>query len=260
MGILDEIVKKKKERLSYVKAKIPLKDIISKIPSMEKPRPLMPAIKRDSKGIRLIAEIKKASPSRGIIRQDFNHMEIAKLYQEKSDAISVLTEEDFFMGDLKYIEDVREIVDKPLLRKDFIVDEYQLYESRANRADAILLIASLLSKAQAEEYLHMAKELSMAVLFEIHDMRELEMALLLNADIIGINNRDLKTLKIDLSVTETLKKDIPEGKIVVSESGIKSRQDVIKLDKAGIDAMLIGTVLMEAENIGKKIDELRGKC
>lgn len=259
MGILDEIVNRKRERLSYAKTKIPLEDILSKIPDMEKPRPFKHAIKKDSKGIRLIAEIKKASPSRGIIRQDFKLIEIAQVYREKADAISVLTEEDFFMGDLGYLNDIKKIVDSPILRKDFIIDEYQIYESRANGADAILLIVSLLDRSQAEEYLRMAEELGLSVLFEIHDLKELELALLTGADIIGINNRDLKTLKVDLNTTLEIKKEIPEGKVIVSESGIQKRQDVVRLEDAGIDAMLIGTVLMETEDIGRKISELMGE-
>ncbi len=142
------------------------------------------------------------------------------------------------------------------MRKDFVFDEYQIYESRMNHADAILLIAAALEKNQAQEYLHLAKEIGLHVLFEVHDEDDLEKALSIDADIIGINNRNLRTLKIDLSTTFTLKKEIPKDKIVVSESGIKNRDDVIRLLDAGIDAMLIGTSLMEAEDIGKKIDEL----
>ena len=151
---------------------------------------------------------------------------------------------------------VKDITSKPILRKDFIFDEYQIYESRVNHADAILLIAAALEKNQAQEYMHLAKELGLHVLFEVHDEDDLEKALSIDADIIGINNRNLKTLKIDLSATFRLKKEIPKDKIVVSESGIRTRDDVIKLQNAGIDAMLIGTSLMEAADIGKKIDEL----
>ena len=259
MGILDEIVSKKKERLGIAKSGVPLKGIKSRIADAGKPRDFRSAIKRNHIGrIKLIAEIKKASPSKGVIREEFDPVEIATIYEKKADAISVLTEEDFFQGRLEFISAVKKITTIPLLRKDFIFDEYQIYESRANEADAILLIAAILSKNQAEEYLHLARELGLSVLFEVHDLKELETALSVNADIIGINNRDLKTLKIDLNNTFIIKKEIPSDKIVISESGIKTRDDILRLEAAGIDAVLIGTSFMEAKDIGKKIDELFG--
>lgn len=224
---------------------------------MDKTRDFNGVIKRNSENIKLIAEIKKASPSKGLIKKDFDHIKIALIYEEKPvSAISVLTEEDFFQGHLSYLKAVKEVTSKPVLRKDFIFDEYQIFESRVNHADAILLIAAILDKNQAAEYLHMAKELGLHVLFEIHDEEDMEKALLIDAEIIGINNRNLKTLTIDLSTTLRLRKDIPKDRIIVSESGIKSRDDVVTLQKAEIDAMLIGTSLMEAEDLGKKIDEL----
>jgi indole-3-glycerol phosphate synthase len=210
--------------------------------------------------IKLIAEIKKASPSKGIVRRDFDHLSIARIYEEKAvNAVSVLTEEDFFQGSLAFLPEVKNVLTKPVLRKDFIFDEYQIYESRAYEADAILLIASILDRNQAVEYLHLAGELGLSVLFEVHDFKELETALVTGSDIIGINNRDLKTLKIDINTTFNLKKEISPNKIVVSESGIKTREDVKKLEDSGIDAMLIGTSFMEAEDIGKKIDGLMDK-
>ena len=220
MGILDEIVSKKKERLGIAKSSVPLRDIKLMIADAGKPRDFRSAIKRNHIGrIKLIAEIKKASPSKGVIREDFDPIQIASAYEKKqADAISVLTEEDFFRGRLKFIPLIKNTTTIPLLRKDFIFDEYQIYESRANKADAILLIAAILSKNQDEEYLHLARELDLSVLFEIHNLKELETALSVNADIIGINNRDLKTLKIDLNNTYIIKKEIPSDKIVASES------------------------------------------
>jgi indole-3-glycerol phosphate synthase len=260
VGILQTIVSKKKQILKDVKTSVPLRDIKAKITDAGHPRDFRAALKRLPDGnIKLIAEIKKASPSKGVIRTDFNHLTIAKIYEEKPvDAISVLTEENFFMGDLSFIPEVRGITSKPVLRKDFIVDDYQIYESRAYEADAILLIAALLDKNQAAEYLHLAQELGLSILFEIHDYKELEMALLLPCDIIGINNRNLKTLEIDMNTTLTLMREIPSEKIVVSESGINNRTDVRKLQEIGVDAMLIGTSFMGVENIAKKIDELMG--
>lgn len=260
MGILHEIVSKKKQRLRDVQASVPLRELKSKITDVEKPRDFRTAVKRSlDENIKLIAEIKKASPSKGIIREKFDHLSIAQIYDKKHvHAVSVLTEEDFFMGSLSFLPEVKKITSKPVLRKDFIVDEYQIYETRVNSADAILLIAAILEKNQAAEYLNLARELGLSVLFEVHDFKELEMALLIACDIIGINNRNLKTLQVDMNTTFTLRREIPSDRIVVSESGIKSRTDVQKLQNIGVDALLIGTSFMEAEDIGKKIDELTG--
>lgn len=257
MNILTKIADKKAERLQYCKGIISIHELKSRLQELDKTRDFKSAIRRSSENIKLIAEIKKASPSKGLIKKEFDHIKTALIYEEKPvSAISVLTEEDFFQGHLSHIKAIKEATSKPVLRKDFIFDEYQIFESRANHADAILLIAALLDKNQASEYLHIAKELGLYALFEIHDEEELQKAILIDAEIIGINNRNLKTLTIDLSTTLRLRKDIPKDKIIVSESGITHRHDVITLQNAGIDAMLIGTSLMEAADIGKKIDEL----
>ena len=259
MSILQKIVEQKRERVEYVKSVMPLASLKNTIRNIPGPKDFAKALKRNNSTIRLIAEIKKASPSKGLIRADFSHTVIASVYEAKKvDAISVLTEEDFFQGKLEFLEDVKKIVSCPVLRKDFIFDEYQIYEARARNADAILLIASILELKQAEEYLHLAQELGLFVLFEVHDFAELETALRINAPVIGINNRNLKTLAIDLNTTFELKKEIPGDRVVVSESGIKMREDVLRLEEAGVDAMLIGTSLMESGEIAKKIDLLRG--
>jgi len=261
MGILQDIVSKKKQKVENAKSCRSIRELKAAITNIEKPIDFRSAIKRSAnEKIKLIAEIKKASPSKGIIRKDFDPLSIARIYEEKRvHAVSVLTEEDFFRGSLQFIPKVKQVLTKPVLRKDFIFDEYQIYESRANQADAILLIAAILDKNQAAEYLHLSKELSLSVLFEVHNFEELETALFLDSDIIGINNRNLKTLKVDIETTFDIKREIPSDKIVVSESGIKTLEDVNKLREAGIDAMLIGTSFMEANDIGKKIDELMGK-
>jgi len=259
MSILNTILHKKKERLSLTKAGTSVAHLKGVIKDLPLPLNFEQALKRQNGQIRLIAEVKKASPSKGLIRQDFNHRTIAAIYKEKQvNAVSVLTEEDFFQGRLEYLADVKRIACLPVLRKDFIFDEYQIIEARANCADAILLIAAMLDENQAKEYLHLSKELEMAVLFEVHDHQELEMALRINAPVIGINNRNLKTLRIDMNTTLELKKEIPTDRIIVSESGIRTRDDVLRLEEANIDAMLIGTSLMEAADIGSKIGELRG--
>ena len=260
MSVLERIVSHKKIRLSEAKSKIPLQELKAIIRDIKQPLDFEKAVKRREGPIHLIAEVKKASPSKGLIRQDFDHTVIASVYKEKKvDAISVLTEEDFFQGRLEFLSEVKHIAFLPVLRKDFIFDEYQIYEARANGADAFLLIASLLDPVQAGEYLHLARELGMAVLFEVHDHAELEMALRINTSLVGINNRNLKTLQIDLNTTFALRQEIPADRIIVSESGIKTREDVLRLEGGAIDAMLIGSSFMESVDIGRKIDELRGR-
>jgi len=261
MGILENIVEKKKQRVEEAKSARPLKDVKKMVHDATPLLDFGHAIRRvHREPIHLIAEIKKASPSKGVIRQNFDHLAIARIYQGKHvHAVSVLTEEDFFLGSLAFIPDMKKVLFKPVLRKDFIFDEYQIYEARANSADAILLIAAILGKNQAAEFIHLAKELGMSVLFEVHDFKELETALMIKADIIGINNRNLKTMHIDSGTTLKLKREIPPDRVVVSESGIRTREDVLRFDEEGIDALLIGTSFMEAEDIGKKIDELMGQ-
>jgi indole-3-glycerol phosphate synthase len=259
MTILDRIVGKKKERLVYSRARTSLSELKSVIKDLDGPRDFVSAVTRGSGKIKLIAEVKKASPSKGLIRPGFDHEKIASAYKDcRVDAISVLTEEDFFQGSLEFLSDVKKIAPCPVLRKDFLFDEYQIYEARANSADAVLLIAAILDGGQAEEFIHLARELGLSVLFEVHDLDELETALRIHAPVIGINNRNLKSLSIDLNTTIELKKHIPEDRIVVSESGIKNNTDVLKLEEAGVDAMLVGTSLMESANIAEKIAALRG--
>lgn len=259
MSILEAIVTRKKERLVSAKMRASVAELKSIIRDIEAPRDFRRAIMRDGGALKIIAEIKKASPSRGLIRKSFDPGQIASVYETKKvDAVSVITEEDFFQGKLDFLPDVKKAVTVPVLRKDFIFDEYQIYEARANGSDALLLIAAILDQREAEEYLHLSHDLGMSVLFEIHNFSELEKALRINAPIIGINNRDLKTLLIDLNTSLQLKKEIPVDIIVVSESGINRREDVVKIEAAGIDAMLVGTCLMESPDIGGKIDQLRG--
>jgi indole-3-glycerol phosphate synthase len=258
MGILNSIVSAKRERLKDARARVSVNDLRGMISEREHPKDFRMAIHRQpDERIRLIAEIKKASPSGGVIREDFQMESIAQVYEaRKVNAVSVLTEEDFFQGSLSYISGAKQILSRPVLRKDFLFDEYQVYESRAHGADAILLIAAILERGQAMEYMHLARELGLSVLFEIHDLRELETALFVDAGIIGINNRNLSTLQVELSTTLKLRKEIPADRIIVSESGIKTREDVRLLESEGIDAMLIGTSFMLSRDIGGKIDEL----
>lgn len=264
--ILDEIFKRKRERLKESKSKLPLSDIKEKVRDFATLRLIQgkgfkEAIKRTKgESLKLIAEIKKASPSKGIIREDFDPERISIIYEEKgASAISVLTEEDFFKGNLLDLSLVRKKVKIPLLRKDFIFDPYQVYESRLNGADAILLIASILDRSQIEDLIGLSQELGMDYLVEIHNLKDLDKALMAEAEIIGINNRDLDTLRVDIGTTLRIIKDIPEDRIIVSESGIKEREDVKRIEGERVDAILVGTAFMESQDVGKKVEELLGK-
>ncbi|MDP2913237.1 MAG: indole-3-glycerol phosphate synthase TrpC [Candidatus Omnitrophota bacterium] len=207
--------------------------------------------------INLIAEIKKASPSKGIIRGDFNPVKIAITYQANgASAISVLTDERFFEGNLEYIKKVKECTSIPVLRKDFIIDEYQIYESVAAGADAIILIAELLSTDEMTKMHGIASSFGLDVLVEAHNEEDVEKALAAGALIIGINNRDLHNFKVDLNVTQKLVRHIPQHKIKVSESGIKSYEDVMFLKSLGVNAVLIGEAFMEADDIAMKMREI----
>lgn len=256
--VLKEIVRKKKEKILLAKQQAAEEDLKAKCQSMAPAKPFTEAIKKP-RVISLIAEIKRQSPSEGVIRQAADPAEIARLYREAgAQAISVLTEEDYFGGSLADVDQVRAAVDLPVLRKDFILEPYQVYETRAHGADALLLIASLLSKDNLAELMGLAQSLGLACLVEVHSEKELKKALSLKVPLIGINNRDLHTLEVDTKTTERLFPLIPRDKAVVVESGIKTRQDVMFLKILGVNAVLIGTALMQADDIARKLDELMG--
>jgi indole-3-glycerol phosphate synthase len=210
----------------------------------------------------LIAEIKKASPSKGLIREDFNPVEIAAAYQMAgASAISVLTDEKFFQGSIKYLKAVREIVDLPVLRKDFIIDPYQIYQTRAVGADIILLIASALLPQKLEEFYNLSKELGLQVLLEIHNKQELDLAFSLKADIIGINNRNLETFEVSIQNTvDLIKGKNLSDKFIISESGIASYSDLTTLKNNGISGVLIGESFMKQENIETAVHNLMKDC
>lgn len=258
MDLIWQIVKTKREKLNYLKTKKTLKELKAQARDMPPPLDFSSSIKKGESSIKLIAEIKKASPTKGILRGDFNIIRIAEIYEKSPvDAISVITEEEYFKSALSFLTQVRVLSRKPLLRKDFIIDEYQIYESRINKADAILLISAILEKSEAEEYYHLASELGLAVLFEIHDEDDLDKAIDINANIIGINNRNLKTFDINLSNSLRLKQYIPAGRIVIAESGIKCGADVKMLYEASFDGILVGSSIMEAQDMKSKIEELK---
>jgi len=255
---LKEIVKKKKERILLAKQNLPEQELKDKIQNLTKTKSFIESINK-SRDISLIAEIKKASPSSGIIRQDFNLGEISLNYKEAGvQALSVLTEEDYFAGSPSYINEVKNLVDLPVLRKDFILEPYQVYESRFLGADAILLIADLLSKETLSELLQLSQNLGLDCLLEVHTEKEVKKALSLKVPLIGINNRDLHSLEVDFEVTEKLFPLIPKEKVVVVESGIKNRQDVLFLKILGVSAVLIGQAFLEAQDIKKKVEEVMG--
>lgn len=260
MSILNRIIEHKKEDLETTMRAFPLAELKTRISDMEGTKSFMKAIKRDKGGpIRLIAEIKKASPSKGLIRKDFNLPEIVSVYNSKSvSAISVLTEKRYFSGELDYLNKARKLTEKPLLRKDFIFNDYQIYEARANSADAVLLIAAALERPHLCHLYDVARELLLDCLVEVHSPEELDMVVQTGAEIIGINNRDLKTLDINMEMTFGLLKNIPDDRIVVSESGISTRADVEALEAIRVDSMLVGTSIIKSADIAAKIDELTG--
>jgi len=207
----------------------------------------------------IIAEIKKASPSMGIIREKFNVEEIVDKYSNSNiQCVSILTEPKFFKGSREIFEKARQIIDKPLLRKDFIIDKYQIDEAYIMGADAILLIASINDYKRIEELNKYAHCKGMQTLVEIHSKEELEKVSNIEFDMLGINNRNLKTFEIDIKNTEKLLKYVPENKVIISESGVENREDIKYLESLGVDGALIGTSFMESLNIGLKIRELRG--
>ncbi len=251
--MLDKIVAQRKEAIERVKQETPIA-YLEEFIARRKP-PLDLTLGGDYPA--LIAEVKRASPSRGVLCHNFDPLELAKNYaQGGAAAISVLTESSYFEGSLDHLAAIREQVKVPLLRKDFILDRYQVYESRAYGADALLLIAAILSQVQLEELLLLSHSLGLKCLVEVHSEAEVERALLSGAEIIGINNRDLSTFAIDLNTTRRLRPLIPLGKIVVSESGIKNRSDIEKLRGWGVDAVLVGETLVTASDVLAKIKEL----
>jgi len=255
MMILDTIVTRKKEEVARIKAEGVSRPELP----VDPPRGFMQALMQPA-GISMIAEVKKASPSKGIISPDFNPAAIASSYEKGgAEAISVLTDEKFFQGSLDYIPLVRQEVKLPVIRKDFIIHELQIEEASNYGADAILLIAAILDQNQIRDYLQMSNELDLDVLVEVHDEKELEKSLVAGSRLIGINNRDLRDFTVDLKTTIRLRKDIPDSIPVVSESGIKTHEDMKMLEDNGITAALIGETLMRSDDRETAIRKLRGR-
>jgi indole-3-glycerol phosphate synthase len=257
--ILDDIIRHKQQEVSSLQKQYSGKNLNDLVKALPKPRDFLSAIKKGK--FSLIAEIKKASPSAGLIRPDFEPITLAKTYEESgAAALSVLTDEKYFQGKLEYLKAAKESTTIPVLRKDFIIAKEQVYEARIAGADALLLIVRILSDEQLKKLLELTERLAMQALVETHNAEEVERALKTNAKIIGINNRDLDTLKIDLQTSIQLIEKLPQlnERIVISESGIVTNTDIQTLKKAGADGVLIGETLMKSKNIPEKIRELMG--
>ncbi|MBD3263551.1 MAG: indole-3-glycerol phosphate synthase TrpC [Candidatus Omnitrophica bacterium] len=252
--ILSLILEAKKQRVEVLKKN--REAFLSLIKKSAPPLSFKKAIKSEGK-ISLIAEIKQASPSCGVLRKDFSPLRLARAFSgAKANAVSVVTEEDYFLGKINYIEDIRKELELPILRKDFILDEVQILESRAVGADAVLLIMAILSEEKLKQLYNFSKDLGMDVLVEVHTHKELKKVIKAGVDIIGINNRNLHTLQVNMERSKNLVPFIPKDVIKVSESGINSLKDILVLKGLGIDAVLIGQALMQSEDIKSRIQEL----
>ncbi len=260
MNILSKILKEKKDEISKLKRRYTLNSFTEmeffQVPSF--------SFKKEVNGnnsISIIAEVKKASPSKGIIKENFNHLEIAcKYFENRVNAVSVLTDKHFFKGDIQFLIEIAEVKTAPLLRKDFIIDEFQVYESKAFGADFILLICEALSGNQIKELSHAASEIGLEVFLELHSESQLEKIDFGLNPIIGVNNRNLENFSVDIKTTYKLSKLIPDEVILVSESGISKHKDINYLKSAEIDAILIGEYLMKSSNIGENIRKLKKWC
>jgi indole-3-glycerol phosphate synthase len=271
-NILDQIIQTKRQEVAERKVRVPLERLKETIATLGRPRNFFQAVSKDPqtgvppKALNLIAEVKKASPSAGIIRADFDPVKIAQDYTAAgADALSVLTDEKYFQGHLDYIHAIRDVVKLPVLRKDFIIDPYQVYESRAAGADAILLIAECLETSELIDLQILATELNLTCLIEVHDidnlMRVRDHVIGFphrSYSLLGINNRDLRSFKTDLGTTLRVTELVEDKTVLVSESGINTHEDVKKLSKAGVRAILVGESLMRSDDIGAKVHSLFG--
>jgi indole-3-glycerol phosphate synthase len=262
-NILDQIIAHKRVEVARAKAAVPLDELKSRAADAEKPRNFFAAVTRNPSPVNIIAEIKKASPSAGLIREDFDPVAIAKSYhQAGAAAISCLTDAKYFQGDLAYIQQIKSAVPLPILRKDFMIDPYQLHEARAHGADAILLIAECLPEAELIDMLILATQLQLTALVEVHDIESLlQVRPHLGFPhagycLLGINNRDLRTMTTDLNNTLRLLDMVEDTSILVSESGIRTHEDLMKLKHAGIGAVLVGEHLMRQPDPGQALTSL----
>ncbi len=256
MNILDEILEHKRREVAQKERDLDLEKLRERITERSDVRSFSKALRR-RRGVALIAEIKKASPSAGVIRENFQPTALARAYEEGgAHAISILTDERFFQGHLKFLLQARMATSLPCLRKDFIVGEYQIWEARMAEADAVLLIVAALKKDEIVKLMAVAREAQLDTLVEVHDERELDVALEVNAPVIGINNRNLQTLKVNLAVTKKLAPKIPKGRTIVSESGIYTAEDVKRVRDCGAHAILVGESLMRQPDVEAAVKKL----
>ncbi len=256
--ILGKIVDYKRSELEHARRQLSIKDVRDMACDSEPARNFLAGFNKTE--LNVIAEVKKASPSAGIIRADFDPVTIAHSYEEGgAKALSVLTDEHFFQGHLDYLKAIKKAVKLPTLRKDFTLDQYQIYEARAAGADAILLIVAILEEAQIKDYAELASELGMTALIEVHDANELETAINAKAKLIGVNNRDLRTFTTNIETTVELLAKCPKEIPLISESGLKDHQTLIKLHKAGASGFLIGEAFMRADNISDALRRMLGQ-
>lgn len=255
--ILDKIVQHKRREIEAARTAVPLGELERRLPQAPPVRDFRAALET-ARGVAIIAEVKKASPSAGVLRQDFDPVAIARIYAEHgAAAISVLTDVEYFQGSLSYLQAIQQIVAVPVLRKDFIVDRYQLVEARLAGADAVLLIAEILGPRELPELLRQTRDLGMEALVELYDAENLDRVLDAGARIIGVNNRNLRTFEVRLEHTLELAGRVPRDCCLVSESGIRNPADILHLQAANVRAVLIGETLMRAPNIAAKLEELR---
>lgn len=258
--VLNEIIERKRKEIEELKRKFPLSKISQMAEQLNEPKRSLRKSLTAKKKVHLICELKKASPSEGVLREHFEPKALAQEFEAAgASAISVLTERHYFKGDPKTLKLIRAVTTIPLLRKDFILDAYQIFETSVLGADAFLLIATLLTDSELKQMIQLGKKLKLDALVEAHTQEELKRALKAGSEIIGINNRNLKTLKIDPLVSEDLIRFIPKDKIVVIESGIETREEIEHYQALGASCFLIGTVLMKSGNVKQKILELRGQ-
>ncbi|HHT96845.1 MAG TPA: indole-3-glycerol phosphate synthase TrpC [Clostridiales bacterium] len=255
--ILDRIVEKTKIRVKTAKLSLPINELIK---SLELNKELFFIFEKTLKNDRInfICEVKKASPSKGVISKDFNPVKIAKEYKEAgADCISVLTEPDFFLGHNDYLKEIKNKVNIPILRKDFIIDSYQIYESKLIGADCILLICSILTDQELKGFIEIADKLGLSTLVEAHDEEEINRAIKAGARMIGVNNRNLKTFEVDINNSLNLRKMVANGIIYISESGIRDEADIKRCIDANVNAVLIGETLMKASNKKEMLGRLK---
>lgn len=256
--ILDKIVAYKRGELEHARRQLSIKDVRDMACDSEPARNFLAGFNKTE--LNIIAEVKKASPSAGVIREGFDPVAIAHSYEEGgAKALSVLTDEHFFQGHLDYLKAIKKAVKLPALRKDFTLDQYQIYEARAAGADAILLIVAILEAAQIKDYAELAFELGMTALIEVHDLHELETAIKAKAKLIGVNNRDLRTFTTNIETTIELLAKCPKEIPLISESGLKDHETLVKLHAAGASGFLIGEAFMRADNISEALRRMLGQ-